>query len=167
MAIRKLIWTAAVVLPLTAMWQPAAFAATDEEEEEGTMPEAALVIPVMNAERGRALFAEKGCVLCHSVNGIGGEDAESFDSDEFSGPINPFHIAAKMWEHAPAMIAEQEEELGAQIELEAQDLADIVAFLASPDLRKEFSEDMLPERIREALKHEESEEEEEDHGSGN
>lgn len=123
-----------------------------EEEEESAIPEAAIIIPVMNAERGRKLFAEKGCVVCHSINGVGGHEAVSFDEeDEFRGPINPFHVAAKMWEHAPEMIPAQQEELGKQIELDAQDLADIIAFLASPDLRKTFSEDMVPERIRKLI----------------
>ncbi len=27
-----------------------------------------LMMPEMNAARGRELFAEKGCVVCHSVN---------------------------------------------------------------------------------------------------
>ncbi len=123
-----------------------------EEEEEYALPEAAIIIPVMNPEHGRKLFAEKGCVICHSINGVGGHDAISFDEEsEFKGPINPFHVAAKMWQHAPEMIPAQQEELGKQIELDAQDLADIIAFLASPDLRKTFSEDMVPERIRKAI----------------
>lgn len=90
----------------------------------------------------------------------------SFD-EEFAGPVDPFDVAAKMWAHAPAMIAEQEEHLGGQIELDGQDLADIVAFLASPELRRSFTEDMIPERIREAIEHEKAEEEEEAYGKGN
>ncbi|RMD48602.1 MAG: hypothetical protein D6832_03565 [Alphaproteobacteria bacterium] len=157
-----------LAVSLTALVAMAGIAATpvlaaDEEEEEAATG-AAIVIPVMNAEHGRELFAEKGCVLCHKVNGIGGDDAESFDDEEFTGPINPFHLAAKMWEHAQPMIAEQQEELGEQIELSGQELADIVAFLASPELRAGFTEAMIPERIREAMKHEEEESEEEEAG---
>ena len=30
---------------------------------------------MMNAERGMRLFASKGCVICHAVNGVGGHVA--------------------------------------------------------------------------------------------
>ncbi len=151
----------AIAVLVGAMMTPLPVLASEDEEEDA-MPEAAIVIPMMNAARGRELFAEKGCVVCHQVNGIGGEDAESFDIEEFSIPVNPFHVAAKMWDHAAAMIPEQQEELGGQIELSGQELADIVGFLASPDLRKGFSEDMVPERIREIIEHEKEESEEEE-----
>ena len=31
-----------------------------------------LIMPMMNPARGRKLFASKGCVTCHSINGVGG-----------------------------------------------------------------------------------------------
>ncbi|MEH6647827.1 c-type cytochrome [Sulfitobacter sp.] len=34
-----------------------------------------LMMPEMNAEEGRRLFVSKGCVVCHSINGVGGTDA--------------------------------------------------------------------------------------------
>ncbi len=34
-----------------------------------------LIMPSMDAARGRIPFASKGCVVCHSINGVGGEDA--------------------------------------------------------------------------------------------
>ena len=34
---------------------------------------ARLVFPIMNPERGKQLFVNKGCVACHVVNGIGKE----------------------------------------------------------------------------------------------
>ena len=34
-----------------------------------------MIIPMMNPERGKKLFVDKGCVACHAVNGVGGHDA--------------------------------------------------------------------------------------------
>lgn len=42
---------------------------------------AGLVLPQMDAAKGRELFASKGCVVCHSVNGVGGEDAPALDAE--------------------------------------------------------------------------------------
>lgn len=49
----------------------------------------------------------KGCVRCHSINGVGGTNARSLDWSTMSGPVNPFDFAARMWRGAPAMIAVQ------------------------------------------------------------
>ncbi len=63
-----------------------------------------LAMPMMNAERGMYLFASKGCVACHSVNGIGGHDAKNLDAHTMEKVMNPFDFVAKMWRMAPAMI---------------------------------------------------------------
>jgi cytochrome c len=55
-----------------------------------------LMMPQMDPENGRALFASKGCVVCHSVNGIGGEDARMLGAEFMEGPMNPFEFAARM-----------------------------------------------------------------------
>ena len=34
-----------------------------------------LVLPKMDSKRGRELYVNKGCVACHSINGVGGADA--------------------------------------------------------------------------------------------
>ncbi len=75
-----------------------------------------LMMPTMDPVRGRELFASKGCVTCHSINGVGGEDATPLDAHTMQSMMNPFDFAAKMWRMAPAMIAAQEEALGEQIE---------------------------------------------------
>jgi mono/diheme cytochrome c family protein len=69
-----------------------------------------LFLPQMDAAAGRALFAAKGCVLCHSVNGVGGSDAPALDANLMDSPMNPFDFAANMWRGSEAMVALQREE---------------------------------------------------------
>ncbi|MFQ5958245.1 MAG: c-type cytochrome, partial [Alphaproteobacteria bacterium] len=88
-----------------------------------------LLMPIMNPARGRKLFAAKGCVTCHSINGVGGEDATNLDAHSMQPYMNPFDFAARMWRGAAAMIALQEEAMGAQIEFTGDELADIIAFV--------------------------------------
>ena len=71
----------------------------------GEMMAPGLMMPTMNAERGRELFASKGCVVCHSINGVGGEDAPMLDAEFMDEVMNPFEFAARMWRGAAAMVA--------------------------------------------------------------
>lgn len=106
-----------------------------------------LILPKMDAAKGRELFAAKGCVVCHSVNGIGGEDAPMLDAEFMDLPMNPFEFAARMWRGAPAMVAAQEDELGGRIEFTGEELASIIAFVHDADEQKRFSEKDIPEVI--------------------
>lgn len=114
--------------------------------------EPGLVLPRMNAARGRLLFASKGCVVCHSVNGIGGTDAPEFDAKNMSPAMDPFNFVARMWRGAGPMIAMQNEELGAQIEFTGQQLADIIAFLHNAKEQKKFSKRDIPANILSHIK---------------
>lgn len=111
-----------------------------------------LAIPVMNAARGRRLFARKGCVVCHSVNGVGGSVGPNLDAVTAVPYANPFDFVARMWRGAPAMIALQERELGYRIELEGDEIADITAFAHSPMEQRAFSEDEIPAHIKSLMK---------------
>ena len=86
-----------------------------------------LALPEMNAANGRALFASTGCVVCHSINGVGGVDAPMLDAEFMDQPMNPFDFAANMWRGAETMVQMQREELGDVIQISGQDLADIIA----------------------------------------
>ncbi len=105
-----------------------------------------LMMPNMDPVRGRKLFASKGCVACHSINGVGGHDATALDAHTMDQMMNPFDLAAKMWMMAPAMIYAQEEGLGEQILFTGDELADIIAFVHDDEEQHHFSEaDITPE----------------------
>lgn len=145
--------SAVVALLLGAFAGPVLAQSKSSETGEGTalVGRPMLLMPVMDPVSGRALFAEKGCVVCHSINGIGGEDAPAFDDFGLSGPMDPFEFAARMWQGAPAMIMMQEDELGGQIDLTGPELADIIAFVHSSAEKEKFSEDDIPEKFSEIL----------------
>ena len=117
-----------------------------------------LMMPVMDPAKGRKLFATKGCVVCHSINGIGGTDAAALDASTMGSMMNPFDFAAKMWEGAEAMIVLQREELGEQILFSGQELADIIAFVHHVEEQKKFTEADIPPNIKALMKHMEEQE---------
>ena len=143
---------AAIVMLSTA---PAA-TAVSHGERMGMMG-AGIMMPKMDPAKGRLLFASKGCVVCHSINGVGGEDASMLDAEFMSMPMNPFEFAARMWRGAPAMIGAQEDELGAQIEFTGEELGNIIAFVHDAGEQAKFSEDDIPAEIEEMMEHMEEE----------
>ncbi len=116
-----------------------------------------LLMPDFDATQGRTLFAAKGCVVCHSINGVGGEDAPALDYDPTGGPMDPFEFAARMWRGAEPMIYMQQDELGNQIELDGAELAAIIAFAHDAEEQALFSEEDIPESIMDMM-HEGSDE---------
>ena len=160
---------ALLALAIVTSWMVPAPAHPDDAGAEGTAaqdqaagPQASvplipgtsgLVMPAMNAERGRKLFASKGCVACHSVSGVGGHDVTALDAHTMQPLMNPFEFAAKMWRMAPAMIYAQEEALGGPIQFTGQELADIIAFVHDDDVQHEFSEADIPPGIIPLMHH--------------
>lgn len=112
-----------------------------------------LVMPIMNPARGKKLFVDKGCVACHAVNGVGGHDAPAMDAHEKKGLMNPFDFAAKMWNHAPGMIAAQEGAFGEQIYFTGRELADITAFVHDDREQHSFTEKDLTAKARKMMAH--------------
>ena len=112
-----------------------------------------LVMPKMDPANGRKLFASKACVVCHSVNGIGGKDAAALDASTMPGMVNPFDFVAKMWQGAPMMIASQVAELKEQTTFTGQELADIIAFVHDQAEQKKFSEADIPPQIKAHMEH--------------
>ena len=106
-----------------------------------------IVMPPMDAERGRHLFVEKGCIACHSVGGVGGDLGPALNADDMPRPMNAFDFAARMWRGAAAMTALQEDLLGEVISLDGQDLADLVAFAHDAEEQAKLTEDQIPERF--------------------
>lgn len=126
---------------------------TSEERERlnSFMQGIGLVFPPMDSHRGRELFLEKGCVVCHSVNGVGGDVAPSLDAADMPSPMNAFEFAARMWRGAPAMALMQEEELGEFISLSGEELADLIAFVHDAHEQEELTHDQIPERFLEIM----------------
>jgi len=126
--------------------------AVAKSHENASEPEVrGLLLPYINPARGRSLFVSKGCVVCHSINGIGGDDAQPLDAAEMPTVMNPFEFAARMWRGAAPMIAMQEDELGEQIEFTGDELIDIIAFVHSVDEQKNFSQADITENIRDLM----------------
>ncbi len=115
---------------------------------------ARLVIPMMSPDRGKSLFVDKGCVACHAINGVGGHDAPPMDAHKQMGLVNPFDFAAKMWNHAPAMIAAQEDALGEMIFFTGDELADMIAFLHDDEAQHAFGEGDLTDAAKKMMHHE-------------
>jgi len=108
-----------------------------------------IALPPMNSARGRVLFMEKGCIACHSVNGVGGDVGPAINAADMPEPMNAFEFAARMWRGAGAMIAMQEDEqFGGQIELSGQDIADLVAFAHDKTEQAEIEADQIPKKYR-------------------
>ena len=112
-----------------------------------------LNMPEMDAHRGRELFVEKGCIACHSANGVGGEDAARLDAHDMEPVMNPFDLAAKMWMMAPFMIAAQEEAFGEQILFTGEELAHIIAFLHDDAEQHELTDASLSDEVRAMMDH--------------
>ena len=111
------------------------------------MTELGLVVPPMNSDRGADLFMEKGCVVCHSVNGVGGDIGPSLNASDMPEPMNTFEFAARMWRGAPVMAQMQEDLLGEMINLTGQDLADIIAFAHDEGRQSRISRNDIPDRF--------------------
>jgi mono/diheme cytochrome c family protein len=78
-------------------------------------------------DRGRVLFAEKHCSTCHAVNGVGGKIGPDLGRSGHHISLTAF--AARMWDHAPAMLAKMAEAKIEPPKLSGQELADIIAYL--------------------------------------
>ena len=111
------------------------------------MHEIGVAMPPLDAERGRRVFIEKGCVACHAVNGVGGDLGPPLDAAEMPRPMNAFEFAARMWRGAEAMMALQADMLGEVIALDGQDLADLVAFAHDAEEQARLTKDQIPERF--------------------
>jgi len=146
-----LTFSAAVLAATAALTIPAHAQQSGMMRSGGMGP--GLFMPKMDPEAGRKLFASKGCVVCHSINGVGGEDAPALDASTMDMPMSPFEFEAKMWRGAPAMIEAQEDELGAQIEFTGQELANIIAFVHDAEAQATFSEDDIPDAMHEMMEH--------------
>ncbi len=144
---------AAAALALTLFTAPA-FADHVDSSKAAAGHGMRLVMPLMNPERGRKIFVSKGCVACHAINGVGGHDAPAMDAHQMDKLMNPFDFAAKMWNHAPAMIAAQEDAFGEQVYFTGEELADMIAFIHDDGAQHSFGEKDMTAKARKMMHHE-------------
>jgi len=116
------------------------------------MEEIGLTMPPMDPARGRRLFVNKGCVVCHSVNGIGGNRGPALDAATMPQPMNAFDFAARMWRGAPAMAELQDDLLAEVIALTGQDLADLVAFAHDEAEQARLTDEQIPGQLYDLIR---------------
>ena len=107
-----------------------------------------IVIPDVDAMRGRRLFVMKGCISCHSIKGVGGRAAPALDAPEESTAVDLLNFAARMWRGASAMQELQALELGYRIELSGGEIGDLASFVSDLTAQRDFSIDEVPDLLR-------------------
>jgi len=157
-AIRAAIfWTIALVGIVGVAWQSGAAEkarATKPQGQASTRSDTRSVIvgiPVIDPARGARLFVTKGCVLCHSVNGVGGRAGPALDAPDGNSVVNIFDFAARMWAGSFAMIELQGMELGYQLEMNGEELGHIAAFIYDKKAQSQFAESDVPDLIKDMI----------------
>ena len=107
-----------------------------------------LVLPIPDPVRGRRLFVAKGCFVCHAVDGIGGMAAPALDAPDEIEQLNVLNFVARMWWGAQAMLELQNLELGYEIQLDGNEIADLAAFAYSTEAQRGFSMQEIPELLQ-------------------
>jgi cytochrome c len=120
----------------------------EEADEAKVVEPTAVIMPMVDAERGRRLFVTKGCVLCHAVNGVGGIAAPALDAVDDSGQLDLMGFVVRMWNGAQAMIELQAFELGYQIDLSGEEIGDLAAFAASPESQRLLTLQAVPDAMQ-------------------
>lgn len=138
-------------LALAAAFGALAACAREEAESADEVHGVEVVRRELNSHNGRILFVQKGCVICHSVNGVGGKAAPALDAEIGGPPIDPLDFAARMWLGAPAMIELQSVELGYTISLTADDIANLAAFAGDVEEQKQLTIEEVPEMIQDSM----------------
>jgi cytochrome c551/c552 len=100
-----------------------------------------------DAERGRVLFTEKECMLCHSVQSVGGRVGPDLAQREHQWGLTEF--AAAMWNKAPVMVEAMAERDIDVPQLGSGEMADLVAYLYSVQFFAEMGD---PERGQQLLR---------------
>lgn len=142
-----------LVLQIAAIIALAGCAREAQKEPSSQNPpeKHALVTRAPDAAAGRDLFVVKGCVMCHSVNGVGGKAAPALDADTEMDPIDPVEFAARMWRGAAAMVELQNLELGYVIDMSADDIVNLAAFTADSDEQKKLNATDIPQEMRDSI----------------
>jgi len=113
-----------------------------------TPPSFSILYPNIDPLRGKQMFVEKNCVLCHSVNGVGGDIAPALDAQDNRREVDLLDFAARMWQGSYAMVELQAAELDYRIELEGFEIGDIAAFAYDLETQKSFTQEDVPPEVQ-------------------
>lgn len=82
-----------------------------------------------NLQEGKKLFAEKGCIICHSVKVEGGNVGPWLTkSKAFLSPINTITV---MWNHAPMMEEKMQDKQLPWPKFDGNEIVDLLEYLGS------------------------------------
>jgi hypothetical protein len=113
-----------------------------------TLTNITLDVTAFDSEKGKGLFVKKGCVICHSVNDVGGTAAPALNAADKLEKVDVMEFTARMWRGAPAMISLQRIELGYDVYFTGEELAALAAFGSDRDMQSTFTIEDVPEPIR-------------------
>lgn len=82
---------------------------------------------VGDAERGKVVFEQKGCLTCHAINGEGGKIGPELARTTHPHP--PIELAGMMWNHSPTMSAMMEALRIPRPTFEGNEMVDLLAYL--------------------------------------
>ena len=85
--------------------------------------------PPGDVNKGKQLFLEKKCVVCHQLGTYGGVVGPSLDHLSHFG--SPILVAAAMWNHGPAMDQSMTEMGVSRPTFEGSELTDLISYLES------------------------------------
>ena len=108
-----------------------------QDEEEPFLPE--------NPLEGRALFTSKRCILCHSIQGIGGRIGP--DLGDIRQNNSFADIAASIWNHMPRMKEAFDRARLARPRFTAEEMQQLIAFLYSLNYFDRSADAEMGERI--------------------
>lgn len=143
-ALRFAVFVLGPVIALASMAGPAT-------AQSGGSGDLVVEMPVIDPARGRTLFITKGCVICHSINGVGGRAAPPLEPDGPFATVDIGEFAARMWRGAGPMVWLQTLEMGYQIDLTGEDIAHLAGFLQDAREQARFAEAGLPDNIEDSL----------------
>jgi hypothetical protein len=109
------------------------------------------VISIRQPVGDDSTFQSLRYVVCHSINGAGGDSGPALDIDPSVRKIDVFGFAARMWKGAEEMVALQVMEVGFTIELNGQQLAHLAHFLHDYEAQKTFGDEDIPAIVRQLL----------------
>ena len=77
--------------------------------------------------QGRIIFEKKGCIICHSIFGYGGDDAPDIGESKFYGSL--LDLGSIMWNHSPQMSRQMRRRQVARPNFSEKEMYSLLAYL--------------------------------------